>query len=321
VKVRIWFAFICTAAACHAAADTPPTIEIALRPQVAVQAHTVVLGDIATLHTTDLGTIQRLVGLPLGEAPRIGNEALVQRQALLHWIRTRTGIAPQRIVWTGGEQCQVRSATRVLPGARLEAAATRALLQWLAPRTTRFQATARPPADLPVPAGGVTVTPRPLPAQAQPTTHMVVWIDVVVDGAFVRTVPVSFEVEAYREGWVARDATAGGVELSERMLQAREIRVGEQPAALRSSSNGPITAVRALRAGEPVTEDNTRRAVAVRRGDVVALQLQSGAVQLESRAQALQEGDPGMVVRVRMSGAAEAVTARVIARGRVEAAP
>jgi flagella basal body P-ring formation protein FlgA len=44
-------------------------------------------------------------------------------------------------------------------------------------------------------------------------------------------------------------------------------------------------------------------------------------VQLEGRAKALQEGEIGELVRVRMTGAAVPVHARVIEPGRVEAMP
>ena len=57
------------------------------------------------------------------------------------------------------------------------------------------------------------------------------------------------------------------------------------------------------------------------RGEWVTLLLKAGVTQLEGRAEALQEGDLGQVVKVRMAGAASSVDALVVDRGRVEAMP
>jgi hypothetical protein len=57
----------------------------------------------------------------------------------------------------------------------------------------------------------------------------------------------------------------------------------------------------------------------VTRGDWVLLHFRSGGVELETRAQVLQDGHPGEVVRVRAWSASEPVFARVISAGAVEA--
>ena len=57
----------------------------------------------------------------------------------------------------------------------------------------------------------------------------------------------------------------------------------------------------------------------IARGDWVSLRFKSGAVELETRVQALQDGRIGDVVRVRGAGATEPVPARVLSIGHVEA--
>lgn len=57
------------------------------------------------------------------------------------------------------------------------------------------------------------------------------------------------------------------------------------------------------------------------RGDWVVLHIKSGRVELEQRAQALQDGELGQVVKVRAASSADQVEARVVAAGRVEAMP
>ena len=58
----------------------------------------------------------------------------------------------------------------------------------------------------------------------------------------------------------------------------------------------------------------------VARGDWASLRLRSGGIEVQARVQVLQDGAAGDVVRVRASRASEAVDARVISAGYVEAA-
>lgn len=73
--------------------------------------------------------------------------------------------------------------------------------------------------------------------------------------------------------------------------------------------------------GEPGATGNERGVLPrlVTRGDWVLLRFRSGAVELETRAQVLQDGHAGDVVRVRAWSASEPVFARVISAGAVEA--
>jgi flagella basal body P-ring formation protein FlgA len=292
-------------------------IDIELRGEIEVADRQVRLGDVAYLRTNDLGTIQRLMALPLGEAPPAGREAVLDRGVLARWIRTRLGLAIDPQAWRGAQRTVVRTRMQVLAPARIEAEARQALEKWLAARATRFAVEPAPQRERPpLPAGMAELKVRPLPAGNHVPSRMVVWVDTWVDGAFVRTVPVSFAVEAWRDAWVAADTSPAGVRP---VLEAREIRVSGQRATPVASTD--IATTRAVHAGEPLTRSNAREAKAVERGEWVALRFQSGGLQLEGRAEALQEGARGQVVRVRMSGAREAIEARVVERGRVEATP
>jgi flagella basal body P-ring formation protein FlgA len=90
------------------------------------------------------------------------------------------------------------------------------------------------------------------------------------------------------------------------------------------SPNRPLRELRALRPlrpGEPLTAANAKPLAAVSRGDWVTLRSDSGALHLESRAEALQDGEIGQVVRVRVPRGSEALQARVVGAERVEAMP
>jgi flagellar basal body P-ring formation protein FlgA len=302
-------------------------VRIELRPQFVARQQEVRLGDIAILHTTDLPTIQRLSALPLGQAPAAGAEAVVRREVIARWVRSQLGIARDQVLWSGAEETNVRTLAQDYPAARIEQAAKAALREWMDKRATRYGVDALAlPTDLKLPAGQVELKARPLAANADPAPRMVVWMDVQVDGRFVRTVPVSFAVEAYRDAWVAPAAIAGGVPLAPGMVEKREVQIAGRSAAsvpAQAAQPGEIAAglrtTRSLKEGEAITARNSAPAPAIARGDWVALHLKSGLVELESRAQALQNGELGQVVKVRSSGGASPVDARVVAPGRVEA--
>jgi flagellar basal body P-ring formation protein FlgA len=148
-----------------------------------------------------------------------------------------------------------------------------------------------------------------------------------VDGSFARTIPVNFAVDAYRDAWVARSRIAAGAAIAPAMLERAEVNVGAQPTALLArGTDSPeripsVRSVRSLKAGEAISTQNTRSQAAVNRGDWVTLQVNTGAMRLESRAEVLQEGELGQMVKVRVAGAANPVEVLVVDRGRVEALP
>ncbi|HVZ46129.1 MAG TPA: flagellar basal body P-ring formation chaperone FlgA [Ramlibacter sp.] len=310
------------ALAAHARDLRPGEVEIDLHARVEPQNRQVLLGDVAFVRTTELGIAQRLVTLPLGDAPLAGGEAVLDRDALAAWIRTRLGVSPTQLVWAGAQRAVVRGAVQKLASVRVEEKARAALLEWLAPITSRaaVESTGMRE-DLALPPGRIELAARPFAAGTQPVPRMTVWIDVSVDGAFVRTIPVTFMVDAWREGWVATEALGAGAAIGGPLVQQREVRSPAGGAAPVSAASTALRTVRPLKAGEVLTTANTKPATAVARGDWVSLRFAAGALHLESRAEALQDGDVGQIVRVRLAGAPGPVEARIVSQGRVEAMP
>ncbi|MBA2673201.1 flagellar basal body P-ring formation chaperone FlgA [Ramlibacter sp.] len=302
----------------------PGQVEIALRANASAPQRLVRLGDVATIRTTDLAAIRRLVDLPLGQAPRAGARVVLERQTVADWIRSRLGIGGERLQWSGSERSALSSPAQQADPADIERTARGALQRWLAARSSRFDVdSVGAPAGLQLPAGRVELAARPFPANQQPATRMVVWVDVAVDGSFVRTVPVSFAVDAYKQAWVAATPVGTGAAIAPQMLERREVELASRGVPLEIDGDGsaPLRSLRPLRAGEALTSHNVAAALPVSRGDWVTLQFSAGAVQMEGRAEALQGGGLGQVVRVRMARGSAPVDARIVANGRVEAMP
>lgn len=280
-----------TGTAAWSAALAPGQVEIELHPSHVAQRREVVLGDVAYLRSTDLPLMRRLLALPLGQAPHSGAPTTLEQSTLTRWIRSHAGLTDERIIWKGAQRSVVSSAVQRVDGALIERTARQALGHWLAARASRYSLISTSElAPFTLPPGRVDFTARSLPEGTPVGSRMLVWVDVQVDGAFVRAVPVSFEVQVAAP-WHA------------------------------------LNALNAVNAANTVTTDGAadRHALAppaaVERGDWVRLHLKSGDMLLASRAQALHSGKLGQLVQVRVAGATGAIPARVVAPGQVEALP
>jgi flagella basal body P-ring formation protein FlgA len=211
----------------------------------------------------------------------------------------------------------VSTATQTVSAQRLEGVALKALNAWLSGNAARYSVDLQPlPDDLRVPAGEVTVAARELPLDTQPAPRMTIWLDIAVDGEHIRAMPVSAQVHAWSRAWVAPAPLPAGAVVSASSLQEREVAFASKTPVLPS----PLRVTRAVRAGEPLTPHNSSRAPLISRGEWVSLHLKDGGIELDRQMQAMQDGELGEVVRVRAADGGEAVSARVTASGRVEAA-
>jgi flagella basal body P-ring formation protein FlgA len=300
-------------------------VRIALSANVGVGRPDVTLGDIASMSTPELETLKRLMALPLGPAPRAGESAQLRRADLMRWIQQRTGLDARRIVWEGASVTELHRASAEIPGARLTAVANESLRAWLAGHTSRADvAVTAMPRDVAVPFGQTSLAARPIPQDAQPAKRMVVWVDIWVEGRFVRTVPVGFDVAAYGPAYVTDGDMPLGAGFDPSALKAREVELTGRaipvlaPSAAVSASGAAKQMRRPVPAGKALTSQDVEDRPAVARGDWVALRVRSGAIEMESRVEALQSGRVGQDVSVRPSKSSDPILARVVAPGKVE---
>jgi flagella basal body P-ring formation protein FlgA len=318
VNSRLAIAFLAlSAAGASHGAPVESDIQIELRSYVQVRAHEVHLGDVAVIHSRDAKAIELLVTLPLGAAPRGEAESTVTRESIERWVHHKLGLRTDLMAWSGSDEVVVSTATQTVSAQRLEGVALKALNAWLSGNAARYSVDLQPlPDDLRVPAGEVTVAARELPLDTQPAPRMTIWLDIAVDGEHIRAMPVSAQVHAWSRAWVAPAPLPAGAVVSASSLQEREVAFASKTPVLPS----PLRVTRAVRAGEPLTPHNSSRAPLISRGEWVSLHLKDGGIELDRQMQAMQDGELGEVVRVRAADGGEAVSARVTASGRVEAA-
>jgi flagellar basal body P-ring formation protein FlgA len=300
-------------------------IHIELLPAVNVGHGAVSLGDVARLTTEDHATLKRFMTLPLGHAPRAGAEAAITRATLAQWVASRLGHPAGEISWSGAAEVTVRSASSEVRGALVEQVARSALSGWLAQRTSRHHLEAvLPQRDFVVPAGQVELSVRGLPESDSMLPRQRVWVDVRVAGEFVRSVPVDFAVNAYRDAWVVPVGLARGAVVTPEAMQRKEVdvaRVEHRGAALATASTDDLRTRRTLAAGEVLAARDVERVPAVARGQRITVLSRNGGLELQASAEALQDGQVGQKVRVKTTGAQEPVLALVVAPGRVEVQP
>jgi flagellar basal body P-ring formation protein FlgA len=323
-KVSILFLLVVAFASSHAVGGGTP-IRIELPANVAVARSQVSLGDVASMSTTDLQNLKRLMVLSLGPAPRAGEKAQLSRVELMRWIQKRTGIEARQIVWEGASVTEMYRASSEITGARLAAVAVESLRTWLGGHSTRADvALAATPRDVTVPFGQSTLKVRPIPHDGQPARRMLVWVDIWVEDRFVRTVPISFDVAAYGPAYVCDGDLPLGTRVDASSVTLREVELTGRAAPAATPQGGVLDSGervqmrRPLAAGKVLTRLDVESQAAVSRGEWVALRVRSGFIEMESRAEALQNGRVGQTVSVRTSTATTPLAARVVGPGQVE---
>ncbi|SFD93599.1 flagellar basal body P-ring formation chaperone FlgA [Paracidovorax konjaci] len=324
------------AASAAAGAGMPaPVLRIALQPQVLVERSDVRLGDVAILSSPDLEVLRRAMSLPLGHAPRVGEAIALESTRLQRWIRSRTGLQESEIEWEGALATSVRMAAKEVAGEAVieqARAALRAHIQAMAKQNGLVQPRVElQPVSMPVtvevPAMESSLRVRPL-AQSPVGKRMLVWVDVFAGDRHVRAIPVRFEVALFAMAPVARTELAAGSEIPAASVAFREVELTRlPPASIPAAWSADEEAPASLRVrhkterGDVLTTDRIQPMPAVARGQWVSVISRSGAMSLESRAESLQDGQVGQVVRARPLNATDVLLARVVGPGQLEVQP
>lgn len=330
------------ATACCAPAWAVPAqawLRVELRPQVTVQHSSVRLADIAVLTSSDLGMLRRALAIPLGQAPRPGESAVLESERLGYWLRSRTGLREDQIDWRGPRQTAIVTAVQEIAGEQVAAQAQAALAEHLRSMARQkgleLSRLDIDPVALPVsvevPMQGRRLQVRPLSATRM-SPRMLVWVDVFSGDRHVRAIPVRFEVAAFARLPVASHAMPVGSPVQADGMELREIDVTAMPslsalpggvrvdASAGADADAPVLR-RALQAGDVVSADSLLARPAVVRGEWASLVTRQGPLSLESRVEVLQDGQPGQIVRARPANATGVLSVRVVGRGQLELQP
>jgi flagella basal body P-ring formation protein FlgA len=298
-------------------------VKIELRAKVQVRHAQVTLGDVANLSSGDLATLYQWMKLPLGSAPRAGHMVSLERGEIERWVRSRQ-LTQGSAVWSGAERVEIDASEQTLAGEKVIESARQELARWLQSRVTRSEISEVSEArDVSLPQGKVELRVRPLPEGRPPSRRMLLWVDIWIDNAFSRSIPVNFEVRAYQDGYVASQDLMSGSLVTPASFVRREVDIADAPHETAVSARNPNDSAlwrvrRSVNKGDPVLRSQIEAAPAVTRGEQITLRTHTGMVLLEGRVEALQDGYQGQMVRVKAASATSSVMARVAGPGMVE---
>jgi flagella basal body P-ring formation protein FlgA len=285
---------------------------LTLVPTALADGNRVTLADVAR---APADAAPGLAKVDLAAAPLPGYTLRLTRAEIARILRTR-GL-PYALAPDGADVVRVERRSQPFDPARVTQAAAQALQTLAAAEGIRLELGGTAPLpDLPLPTGAVDLRVRPVTPQVLRQRRPTVWVDVLVEGAFFRTVPVGFELHAWRPALVAVRALGAGSTPACADFAVRDVDLTALPGtAVADCRAVQGRLARALDRDEPLLQGQLKEPAAVAQGDTVTLQFTDGAIVLEGRATALSDGAVGDRIDVRPSGARQAVRADVAGAG------
>lgn len=286
---------------------------LGLVPRVLVSQARVTLADVVEPSQASAGLAQ----VDLGAAPLPGYTLHLSRAQVERELRTRglafaladgpsaaDAVTIERVAQTVAPELLVARADQALREAAVQAGVR------LETRVSGL------PAELPVPTGKLELTARPLPAGRPWQRRGTVWVDIAVDGVFVRTVPLTMELQAWGPALTAAIPLPAGAPLRCESTAVREVELTALVAA-------PVNDCRALtgqlrhgvNAGDAILPGMLARHQDVAAGDQVQLTLVSGMLRLEAKAVALAPGSAGDSIAVRTQSSTQPLRALITGPG------
>lgn len=290
---------------------------ITLRAQATVSSAHVLLADIADVRGADAMQRERLGAIKIAPAPAPGTRRTVTAKDVAQRLARAT---ETKVVVEGSSTTTIERPVAEYAGVAFIDAARDFVRMRLAeqhPELSRVEVIAA--GDFPAvrgPAGEWRLIARATRGDAL-AKRVSVWIDLEVDGAVYRSLPVWVGVSAYRPVMVAQRAYRSKESLaaSHFAVEERDIAgLRETPLPVGTSLDG-LRARRALFPGAIVQAGDVEARPSVVADEEIDVQLRAGPIAINTRAIAEEEGSEGAYIRVRNPASALTYTARVVDRG------
>lgn len=322
LRIVSWLFLICATAlmSVHAyAADS--VIRVELRSEVKVSAANVGLSDVAEISSPDLDSMRQLMAVNLGRAPQLGQSLRLDRAMLEKWLMQSVGLRHKVIQWSGAEAVLITSLGQEVKASAIMQVAQEELARWLATRSDSAHIAPRyVPKDLVLPAGELELRVRPLREHEAVQSRMAMLVDVWVAKRFVRSVSVTFDVNAFRKALVAKHEIMGGQVIIADMFEPQEIdfaklneeKIPEDVGVVKHRAKMRITK------GQVLTLHRVEPLPLAQKGDWARLVMRSGDFEVETQVEVLREGYLGQVVPVKSKSANGLLMATIVGEGLLE---
>jgi len=300
-------------------------ITLNVQPTTLLSGETIPLGRVAVIAADDPLLLRKLNGLPLGVAPRPGDDRYITRRHIAMYL-ARSGIDGSRIVWQGSGGCTVTARSAAVRGADVVAAARDYLLSLpeLQHADTRVSVE-RAPRDKLLPATEGTLTlSASAPSMDRPYGRVKVLVNAEAGGKIIETVPVVFQVTTRKQVVYTTQPIRRNQPIEPSHVRIREITLGPMsPDITHMTSLESVlgkNATRAIRADVALTASMIADPFAIREGDVVALFLRSERVEVATRGLAMRNAHIGEIIPVTVTTTGKRLFCKVTANGEVELA-
>lgn len=301
-----------------ALASAVAAITVTVPETASVRGQDLHVSSIVRVEGAEASDRARIEALTLGYTPSPGYGRVITRDEIA--TRLRAALPDRTVSVLGAERCRVEVETETVTGASVQAQALTALRKATEGLDVAIAA-ATPIADLVVPHPESRLELRPsVDVRALRSGNVSVPVQVWIDGAPYQTVQAPLLVELYRNVPVVVADVGRGQPLSASVVnvERRLVDAGLPGEPLVWQAVNGSLALRDLRAGTIVTDRDVQRALLVKRGDVVQIQVRKGGIVARSTATAAQDGYLGDRVRVTTADARRELTAVVTGRSSVE---
>jgi len=304
-------------ASARGAADEP--VRIYLPRAVKVAGESLRLGALGVVLCDDGPTDSRVCATPLGRAPWPGESIVVTRKTILSCLAGR-GVPPTRVRISGAQQVTVSRDERTLSAKKLMGLAEAFLQKKPAPADKGcIYKIVRKPQDLTVPGGGqLDVTCR-RSAQAA-AGRLTVTVTVCREGKQLGLREVLYQRMVPVRKAVASCPIPAGTMLTEKNVEI-QTSYDKRPAPVAFTPPYGQLARRQLAAGSVIRASMTAEKkpnLVIRRNQMVRLRVQGSGLLITGVGQALQEGRPGDLIKVRNVDSKRTITGLVAFDGAVE---
>jgi flagella basal body P-ring formation protein FlgA len=309
------------------AAEAAEQAVVDLRPKASVRGNFALLGDIAALRAPEALAIGDLAEIRIARVPAPGRTRPIGR-AEVRAALAAAGFGEDRVAIAGAEQCVIETELASLGGQALAAAARGFVEAELAPflgedELEIGEPTPPPPPEVQVPLGRTSSLVRVRwlgngpPAWGAPARVEVV---IEVDREVQKRLAFALALRRFSQAVVASRPISRGETIEAGSIELRRVEIvseAERPLRAIGAAAGRL-ARRPIRAGMPLFAQDLAEPPLVKKGDLVAVVLRRGALEIVGHGVAARDGARGETIPVHLPESRDLVYARVIEAGRLE---
>jgi flagella basal body P-ring formation protein FlgA len=290
----IALALRCVLCPAGVASAAPKVVSLHLPAELTLDAQGLRLPELAPTNATEA-----LPPWVLHASPGIGTPVLLSRSNLQQ-ILSRPEFSLAVTQWTGAESIRLLRRTRTCADRDIQTLVAAALSANLEPSTELELQLARPWTPLAVPDDVLSVRVLGLPGTGIAPLFNA-RVELLAGSEVVGTWQIGFQARLWREVWVSRGSLRRGQTVTEAdfVRERRDILALRDSLAEFGETTHAIELSEAVQAGAPVLQRHLRLRTVIRRGQNADAIFQDGALNLTLKVEALEDGAPGQVIRIR----------------------